>query len=111
MQIHGLLMDKSNEQIGRNIGEAVGQVLEFEGNKSTCIWCVPFIRVRVLFKTSSPLPPGYWLTRSNMEAVRVHFKFERIFVLCYGCERLGHINLTVSSMLRERMLKVNMDLG
>lgn len=90
MQIHGLLMDRSNEQTAGNIGEAVGRVLAVVGEKNAYIWCLPFLQVQVLYHMGHPLFTGYWLPRHNMDVVRVHFKFDGISGLCYGCELLSH---------------------
>lgn len=65
VQIHGLPLDRSNEQIAGMIRSSIVKVLELEGKNEKKIWCVRFIRVRVMLNSRKPLPIGYTLTRSE----------------------------------------------
>lgn len=58
VQIHGLPMDPSNELTERFIGGAIGEVLEVYGKTDTKIWCVAFIRVKVLLDNYLISPVG-----------------------------------------------------
>lgn len=91
IQIHRLPTERSNALTARHIDEAIGTMLELDDNIEKQVWCVPFIRVKVLLNTSSLIPSGYMLHRGEMAPVRTLLKFERLTGFCYACGLLGHM--------------------
>lgn len=97
IQIHGLPLERSNETTARAIMETVGEVLAIEGKKERKLWCVPYIRVKVLLDSRKPLPAGHQLQRYETVALWVPFKFERLAGFYYTCGMMGHMQFLCSS--------------
>lgn len=91
VQIPGLPMERSNALIAKHIGAALGQVLAIDGRVDQKVWCVPFLRVRVLMHASHPLLTGYNLPRENLDSLLISFKYKRLTGFCYLCGLLGHM--------------------
>lgn len=91
VQIHGLPLDRLNELTPKYIVDAIGEVLEIQGKVEKKVWCVPFIRVRVLLNTLLPIPAGYNPDRAPGELIRISFKYERLSGFCYFCGYLSHM--------------------
>lgn len=84
-------MERSNEGTARMIAESIEEVLDFEGQLGKKIWCLPFIRVKVLLDSSKLLPTGYPLKRNASDTLWIKYKIERIAGFCYLCGMLGHM--------------------
>lgn len=89
VQIHGLLLDCSKEKTAKDIGEAVGEVVEIEGKADKKVWCVPFIHIKVLLIYDLSVPLRFTLNRLPLDLIRIYFRYERLTGFCYICGMLG----------------------
>ena len=96
----GLPFDLLVEEVGRDIGSGLGEVLEvdlkvFSSDQAR------FIRVRVELPLDKPLCRGGVVVSIEGDKVCIGFKYERLGGLCYQCGRIGH-EVKECSVLRDR---------
>ena len=85
----GLPFDLLVEEVGRDIGSGLGEVLEvdlkvFSSDQAR------FIRVRVELPLDKTLRRGGVVVSPEGDKVCIGFKYERLVGLCYQCGRIGH---------------------
>ena len=85
----GLPFNLLLEEVGRDIGSGLGEVLEVDlkafSSNQAC-----FIRVRVELLLDKPLRRGGVVPSPEGDKVCIGFKYERLVGLCYQCGRIGH---------------------
>lgn len=91
VQIHGFPLDCSNGYMAKFVGDAIGKVLELEGDPQKRIWCVPFIRARILLDIRHSISSGYMLLRNALPPLKIVFKYEHLIGFCYKCGLVGHL--------------------
>ena len=85
----GLPFDLLLEEVGRDIGSGLGEVLEvdlkaFSSNQAR------FIRVWVELPLDKPLRRGGVVVNPEGDKVCISFKYKRLVGLCYQCGWIGH---------------------
>jgi hypothetical protein len=89
IQIHNLPAGYMAETVGRNIGNYVGEFLEYDEKNSSDFWR-RYMRVRVMVDVRKPLVCTKSVKKKGAMAVIVNIKYERIGIYCYYCGLLGH---------------------
>ena len=82
VQVWGLPFDLLLEEVGRDIGSGLGEVLEVD-LKAFSFDQARFIRVRVESPLDKPLRWGGIVTSPKGDKVCIGFKYERLVGLCY----------------------------
>ena len=85
----GLPFDLLLEDLGRDIGSGLSEVLEVDlkafSSDQAC-----FIRIRVELPLDKPLSQGGVVVSPEGDKVCIGFKYERLVRLFYQCGRIGH---------------------
>ena len=89
VQVWGLPFDLLVEEVGRDIGSGLGEVLEVD-LKAFSSDQARFIRVRVELPLDKTLRRGGVVVSPEGDKVCIGFKYERLVGLCYQCGRIGH---------------------
>ena len=89
VQVWGLPFDLLLEEVGRDIGSGLGEVLEVD-LKAFSSDQARFIRVRVELPLDKPLRRGGVVVSPEGDKVCIGFKYESLAGLCYQCGRIGH---------------------
>ncbi|GLU10724.1 hypothetical protein SLE2022_275100 [Rubroshorea leprosula] len=89
IQIHGLPPDRMTAITGRQVGEALGRLVEVDDGGGNA-WGVQYIRVRVFIDSRKPLRRGMKLTLRE-GPIWVDFQYERLPNFCFCCGMLDHI--------------------
>nr|POE84136.1 uncharacterized protein CFP56_45193 [Quercus suber] len=89
VQVWGLPFDLLLEEVGRDIGSGLGEVLEID-LKAFSSDQARFIRVRVELPLYKPLRLGGVVASLEGDKVCIGFKYERLVGLCYQCGRIGY---------------------
>ena len=90
VQIHGLPLNRQNEQNVKKIGRLLGSVLEVDIAGSGNGLGTKYVRVQVGIDVNTPLITGFPLGREQLPILWIPFKYERLGSFCYGCGLLGH---------------------
>ena len=89
VQIHGLPTMRQTETVGLSIEATLGEVEKVDANeKGFCLG--KFIRIRVLMDISMPLCQGRKVLLGEYGLKWVDFKYERLPIFYYLCERIDH---------------------
>ena len=89
VQIWGLHFDLLLEEVGKEIGSGLGEVLEVD-LKVFSSDQAHFIKVRVELPLDKPLRRGGVVASPNGDKVCIGFKYERLVGLCYLCGWIDH---------------------
>ena len=84
IQIWGLLFNLLLEEVGREIGSGMGQVVEVD-TKALTVEQARFIRVRVEIPLNKPIHRGGSVLNPGGNKTRIGFKYERLVGLCFQC--------------------------
>ena len=92
VQIHSLPLNRQFKSSVQRIGRMIGEVLDVDLTGNNVSSCKRFIRVRVGFDVSRPLPTRFPLDREDqgLHPLWIPFKFEKLGNFCYGFGILGH---------------------
>lgn len=52
-----------------------------------------YVRIKVEVDVVKPPLAGFWYTRRNIGVGRAEIKYERLLKFCFGCGRVGHIEM------------------
>lgn len=91
VQIHGFPLGSITRRFASAAGAKIGEVVEVDFQMTHHIWVGQFVRVKVLFDTTTLLVPGFVFRRPNREDVWIQFKYERVSDFCFNSGRLGHV--------------------
>jgi hypothetical protein len=89
IQIHNLPTGYMAETVGRNVGNYVGEFLEYNEKNSSNFWR-RYMRVRVMVDVRKPLVCRKSIKKKGAAAIMVNIKYERLGIFCYYCGMLGH---------------------
>ena len=89
VQVWGLPFDLLLEEVGRDIGSGLGEVLDVD-LKAFLSNQARFIRERVELPLDKPLRRGGVVASPEGDKVYIGFKYEHLVGLCYQCGRIGH---------------------
>ena len=89
VQVWGLPFDLLSEEVGRDIGNGLGKVMEVD-LKAFSLDQARFIRVRVELPLEKPLRRGGVVVSPEGDKVCIGFKYEKLAGLCFRCGRIGH---------------------
>ena len=89
VQVWGLPFDLLVEEVGRDIGNGLGKVLDVD-LKAFSSDQARLIRVRVELSLDKPLGRGGVVDSPEGDKICIGFKYERLVGLCYQCGRIGH---------------------
>ena len=102
VQVWGLPFDLLSEEVGRDIGNGLGKVVEvdlkaFSSNQAHFLRVrvelpleAHFLRVRVELPLDKLLRRGGVVASPKGDTVCIGFKYERLVTLCFKCGRIGH---------------------
>lgn len=89
MQVWGLPFDLINEEVDRDIGSSIGEVVDVDckaiSSDQAC-----FLRIRVDMLLDKPIRRGAPIIRPKGDKVWVAFQYERLLGLCLNYGLLGH---------------------
>ncbi|XP_050280978.1 uncharacterized protein LOC126721931 [Quercus robur] len=89
VQVWGLPFEFMNEEVGKDIGGTIGNLLEVD----KCSWQsnqAKFMNIRVDVHIKNPLQRGGYVSSPKGVNHWVAFKYERLPTLCSMCGRIGH---------------------
>ncbi|KAK7835487.1 uncharacterized protein CFP56_023490 [Quercus suber] len=89
VQMWGLPFDLLSEEVGRDIGNGLGTVVEVD-LKAFSSDQARFLRVRVELPLEKPLRRGGVVASPEGDKICIGFKYERLVGLCFKCGRIGH---------------------
>lgn len=81
---------RRNEQMAKEIGEALGGFIEFD-NSDPLGW-EEFMRIKVRIDLNKPLRRGLKIGQMGGSTKWIDVKYERLSDFCYFCGRLGHVD-------------------
>uniref|UniRef100_A0A7N2RF99 DUF4283 domain-containing protein n=1 Tax=Quercus lobata TaxID=97700 RepID=A0A7N2RF99_QUELO len=99
VQVWGLPFDHFNKEAGRDIGRAIGRVIEVDC-KAIASDQARFLRIRVEMPIDKPIQRGAPVLSPEGDQVWVAFQYERLLGLCFHCGLLGHESKVVHSQTR-----------
>ncbi|KAK9997821.1 hypothetical protein SO802_017424 [Lithocarpus litseifolius] len=85
----GLPFDRINEEAVRDIGKAIGRVIEVDC-KAIVSDQARFLHIRVEMPIDKPIRRGAPVLSPEGDQVWVAFQYERLLGLCFQCGLLGH---------------------
>ncbi|XP_023877292.1 uncharacterized protein LOC111989727 [Quercus suber] len=89
VQVWGLPFEFMFEDVGKEIGGKLGEVLEVDKHS----WQADqakFMRIRVNLPIQKSLRRGAHITNAKGERFWINFKYERLPTFCFICGKLGH---------------------
>ncbi|MCI08776.1 DUF4283 domain protein, partial [Trifolium medium] len=89
IQIHNLPAGFMSHKTGKNIGNYIGEFLEYDEKNDSLSWR-KYMCVRVLVDVRLPLKRYKKIKKPEGESSIVYFKYERLGTFCYVCGLLGH---------------------
>ena len=84
VQVWGLPFDLLSEEVGRDIGNGLGKVVEVD-LKAFSSYQACFLRVRVELTLDKLLRRGGVVASPKGDTVCIGFKYERLVALCFKC--------------------------
>nr|POE71170.1 hypothetical protein CFP56_34541 [Quercus suber] len=87
--VWGLPFDLLSEEVGRDIGNGLGKVVEVD-LKAFSSDQAHFLCVRVELPLEKPLCKGGIIASPEGDKVCIGFKYKRLVGLCFKCGRIGH---------------------
>ena len=100
VQVWGLLFDLINEEAGRDIGKAIGRVIEVDCKEITSDQA-RFLRIQVEMPIDKLIQRGALVLSPEGDQVWVAFQYERLLGLCFHCGLLGYESKSCTVRLRE----------
>ncbi|KAL8512896.1 hypothetical protein ACS0TY_019156 [Phlomoides rotata] len=89
VQIHDLPVGTFSEGVGRILGNYIGRFVTYDDTNRGAIWRT-YMRIRVEIDVGEPLKTGKKIRICASDATWVKFKYERLYLFCFVCGRLGH---------------------
>lgn len=89
IQVHDLPVGYMSHHVGKQLGDFIGQFLEYDTTNNTGVWRA-YMRVRVAIDVGKPLKRCKKIRKSEGEWFLVNFKYERLGSFCFICGCLGH---------------------
>jgi len=77
------------ETVGRNVGNYVGEFLEYDEKNSSDFWR-RYMRIRVMVDVRKPLVCTKNIKKKGAAPVTFNLKYERLGIFCYYCGMIGH---------------------
>lgn len=99
VQVHGLELDRLNDENAQLIGNNLGDVAQIENTMGPEGLDRSFLRMKVVIDARKPLKAGFWYARQNGEHAWARIKYERLPEFCYGCGTLGHTEKSCQGQL------------
>ncbi|XP_045807554.1 uncharacterized protein LOC123904150 [Trifolium pratense] len=89
IQIHNLPSGFMSQKVGKNVGDYIGEFLEYDEKNDSLSWR-KYMRIRVLIDVRLPLKKSKKIKKPGEESKLIQFKYERLGTFCYVCGLLGH---------------------
>ncbi|KAL8489567.1 hypothetical protein ACS0TY_025471 [Phlomoides rotata] len=89
IQVHDLPVGAFSEGVGRLLGNYIGRFVSYDDTNRGAVWRT-YMRIRVELDVAEPLKTGKKIRIGSGDATWVKFKYERLFLFCFVCGRLGH---------------------
>ncbi|MCH86333.1 hypothetical protein A2U01_0007188, partial [Trifolium medium] len=89
IQVHNLPGGFMSQKTGKNIGDYIGEFLEYDEKNDSLSWR-KYMRIRVLVDVRKPLKRQKKIKKQGVDNKMVQFKYERLGTFCYVCGILGH---------------------
>ncbi|RYR26624.1 hypothetical protein Ahy_B02g060896 [Arachis hypogaea] len=91
IQFHGVLLEFTNKEKARKIGELLEIVEELEDPIRENVLARTFLRVRTAINVNRELATGFWMERDALPPTWIHFKYERLQdAYCMNCGIISH---------------------
>lgn len=78
--IHNLPIGMMKENVGRGLGNYIGEFLEYDANNKTSFWR-KYMKAKVRFYVRKPLKIAKKIVANNGDCCKVQFKYERLGIL------------------------------
>ncbi|KAK9987167.1 hypothetical protein SO802_032118 [Lithocarpus litseifolius] len=82
VQVWGLAFDLLSEEVARDIGKSLGQVVEID-HKAFTLEQARFIRIKVEIAIDKPLRQGGFFVNPEGDKVCIGIRYERLVGLCF----------------------------
>ena len=89
VQVWRLTFDLINEEVGLDIGRGIGRVVEVDC-KALASDQAHFLRITVEIPLEKPIRRGGQVVSPEGDRVKVAYRYERLFGMCFQCGRVGH---------------------
>ncbi|KAI8019195.1 Uncharacterized protein LOK49_LG04G01233 [Camellia lanceoleosa] len=98
VQAYHIPMDCFYLELAEQLAQATGQLLQIDWPEERQI-NMDYFRFKVRVFYDEPLIPGAYLDLPEDVLHWVQFRYERVFRICYRCERIGHSNTSCRKSL------------
>jgi len=89
IQVYNLPVGYMAETVGRNVGNYVGEFLEYDEKNNSNFWR-QYMRIRVMVDVRKPLVCSKSIKKKDTSPVTINIKYECLGIFCYYCGILGH---------------------
>ncbi|KAL8532819.1 hypothetical protein ACS0TY_009144 [Phlomoides rotata] len=89
VHIYDLPLGFFSERIGQQLGDFVGQFVEYDESNKSSNWR-SFMRIKVLVDVTKALKRGKCIKKVDGSVFVVSFKYEKLNQFCFVCGRLSH---------------------
>ncbi|MCH80235.1 hypothetical protein A2U01_0001001 [Trifolium medium] len=89
IQVHNLPAGYMSKTVGKNVGDYVGELIEYDEKNSSDFW-KKYMRIRVMVDVRKPLVQTKRVKKKGVDVITVQLKYERLGIFCYYCGLLGH---------------------
>ncbi|KAK3042161.1 hypothetical protein RJ639_001281 [Escallonia herrerae] len=90
LSANGYRMLQYTKSLSTSLLSRLGNLMEIERSKEGKIGVKGYMRLRVDINIEEALPKGFIMKRTGVKDIWVHFRYERLPDLCFGCGHLGH---------------------
>lgn len=90
VQIHGLKLDRRNDENAQLISQCIGEMVQIEQTMGPEGLDRSYLHMKMVIDARKPVKTGFWYAQQNGEHAWARIKYERLPEFCYGCGRIGH---------------------
>jgi 14-3-3 protein epsilon len=89
VQIHDLPTGLMKENVGIQLGNYIGELMEYDKKNNSCYWR-QYMRLHIMMDVRVPLKKETRVKDRNGNWCLVRFKYEKLGIFCFVCGVMGH---------------------